>query len=927
MCRRNHRRLLIWILLAALCTHLLPGAAFAVSEKGDDENEPEEIISAEETAAEPEEEIISETEREEAAFQLYFGQLHAHSSLSDTTVSPEEVFSAAREAGLEFLILTDHGDSLTEETWASGGAAAAGQTDESFLALRGYEMSWPEDMCLGHIGVFSTADFTGWQEEPFRTYAAGLENFYSWLAEQPNALGQFHHPNRYYGNFRNFAYHGEAGSAVCLLEVVSEEGPCYDAFTAALDAGWHVAPANNGDPHNPGAPGRTVAAMGTLTEEALYGALRSRRVYATEDNDLSVSYTLGDYPMGSRVERRQLGDAAELEILLEDPTDELPGMAEVITGGGTVLAAASADTNPARLILSLPTDIPYCYLRITQSDGDIAVTAPVRIDQEEDAGISGFVCDTAVPVQGEPVELTVSLYNEESSPLQVQSILLLADGQEVCSLAEPFPVAPGTEEALALSYTHPGLGEAELTAVVNATLDGASRVYTRTLRLSWRRSDMVAGLLADGTHGNGGLSLLGNLRALAAEDNISVTVETRSLTQEALASSGILLVTAPAEPFSEAFLQAAATFVRFGGDLAVCADPDGSAQELNRLLEAVGSSLRLEAERVTGNIALNTDSPLWEGLSEDHRWYPEAALAVDGGTWLAGNDRAVLALEELSGARIIVCGSLFFRDEALAEPEGIWQEPYANRIFWQNLLGITRRELPLSSISDARTAQPGQVLRLRGYVTAGTSDPNTTFPGTLYFQDDTGGIAVMPFTEPGVSIGTPVEIVGIIADRDDERYLQLMSWEILDHLRYSYQPWKLLCSQALEYENYGGSLVQVEGICRGVTYREDGTVSALVIKDSSGAVVTAIVEEGILSGSEGRNLLHQMVKSGREFRVTGLSYAAEEGAVIRIRNCDEVVYISPIPYTGDGARIRFGVLLLSAAALMLLMKAKKHCSF
>lgn len=39
---------------------------------------------------------------------VYFGNLHAHTVYSDGSGAPDEAFDAAREAGLDFMAITEH---------------------------------------------------------------------------------------------------------------------------------------------------------------------------------------------------------------------------------------------------------------------------------------------------------------------------------------------------------------------------------------------------------------------------------------------------------------------------------------------------------------------------------------------------------------------------------------------------------------------------------------------------------------------------------------------------------------------------------------------------------------------------------------------------------------------------------------------------
>ena len=64
-----------------------------------------------------------------------------------------------------------------------------------------------------------------------------------------------------------------------------------------------MAPTNNQDNHKgnwgDSNTARSVVLAEDLSEESIYDAMKNYRVYATEDNDLSILYTLNDNAMGS----------------------------------------------------------------------------------------------------------------------------------------------------------------------------------------------------------------------------------------------------------------------------------------------------------------------------------------------------------------------------------------------------------------------------------------------------------------------------------------------------------------------------------------------------------------------------------------------------------------------------------------------------
>ena len=195
---------------------------------------------------------------------------------------------------------------------------------------------------------------------------------------------------------------------------------------------------------------------------------------------------------------------------------------------------------------------------------------------------------------------------------------------------------------------------------------------------------------------------------------------------------------------------------------------------------------------------------------------------------------------------------------------------------------------------------------MRGFVTAGTSNPYNTFDNSIYLQDDTGGIAVMDFTMEGIQLGTPMEVEGILRSSGGNLALAMTDYEILEEDYYRYVPTTLAHEVAMDYETHGGQLLQVEGHVVSLTTTPDKLgVSRFTIRDASGDLATVVVEENIGSGAYGTNELTTEVKNSRCVRAMGLLHIDEYGkTVLRVRNCDEVAYVPPRsdpsnPKTGD----------------------------
>ena len=925
------------------------------------------------------------TEEFDLDWNLYFGQLHAHTDISDGAGSVEEAFQYASQVdGLDFFAVTDHSDSFDNADmgaidadgadisadWAAGKQAAASVTNGDFVGLFGFEMTWPEDKQLGHISTFNTP---GWQtrdQEAFTNVTAALENYYKALTAVPGSVSQFNHPDTVHGDFERFDHYSpQYDAAVSLLEVAGEDGvvDC-EYYDLALDEGWHVAPTNNQNNHNgqwgDASEARTVVLAKDLTEEALYAAMKDRRVYATQDSDLAIYYELNGTVMGSILPK---SEEAEITVFLSDPTDEAIGNVEVVTDGGAVLVSEYVETPSQVLELPASGGRSYYYLRITQPDGDVAVTAPVWMDGYDDIGIESFTSDTLTPARDEEIGLTVTLFNDEPVDFAVESLSLYADDKLVETVSKPGTVAAMDTLDYTFSYAHPELGVTEFRVEAVGSVNGEDRTYEDTLSLSFHVPEQVKRISVDASHDNSGVDKLKRLKAIAAKVNIAVDI----LDGELPENSDLLLITAPAEAFDEEFVENVRSFAENGGTVILCGQSDmgdlslHTSGELNKLLEAMGATVRLNddtawdeennsgtPDAVSANV-FNPGGDLTKSLKPEQTYTQRAGCTVNPGkgTWLVkgrdtthgidadtdgqetGEDTVLLAGEELPGdGKVYVSGGLFLSDDAMKEPDNIWKPVSGNQGIVEAVLGIE----PLVTIDEMRSGGDGEVFRIRGWATSGTSHPGNIFPNTIYLQDDTGGVALVPFTKKDIEVGTPLEAVGQKTFQDGNVVLKIIDYDKkLDEPLYNYTPETTSNKTAMDYDANGGRLMQVEGKVTDVTYTDDRkVVSRITLKDGDGDFAEILIEDGIVSGADWVNDLASRVKKGRTVRAIGLLHLDSDGTpVLRVRNCDEVVYVPPVPVslgsrrnprTGDLIWIAVGVMVLSGIGLAVLLNKKKR---
>ena len=390
--------------------------------------------------------------------------------------------------------------------------------------------------------------------------------------------------------------------------------------------------------------------------------------------------------------------------------------------------------------------------------------------------------------------------------------------------------------------------------------------------------------------------------------------------------------------------------------------------ELNKLLEAMGATVRLNDDTawdeennsgtpdgVSSNV-FNPDGNLTKSLKPEQTYTQRAGCTVNpgSGTWLVkgrgtthgvdadadeqtiGEEAVLLAFEELSGGgKVYVSGGLFLEDNAMKEPDNVWKPVSGNQGIVEALLKIERADMPLVTIGEMRSGKDGEVFHIRGWATSGTSHPGNIFPNTIYLQDDTGGVALVPFTEDEIQVGKPIEAVGQRIMQDGNVVLKIIDYAVLDEPLYNYTPKTTPNKTAMDYDANGGRLMQVEGKVTDVTYSVGGKgVSRITLKDGNGDLAEILIEDGILSGADGENDLASRVKEGRTVRAIGILHLDGNGTpVLRVRNCDEVVYVPPVPIslgsrknprTGDLIWIAVGVMALSGIALAVLLRKKKR---
>ncbi|MDO4413488.1 MAG: S-layer homology domain-containing protein [Erysipelotrichaceae bacterium] len=467
-------------------------------------------------------------------YQLYFGQLHSHTTYSDGSgtldSALEYIASLPESANVDFVAFTDHSnyfdttsaanpaDAMNDKSlmtdasralWEEykGKVAKFNESQNDVIAIAGYEMTWSGGP--GHINSYNTDGLVSRNNAELnaKTNDAGMKLYYATMnKDDGETMHQFNHPGATFGNFTDFAYWDEqTDDHMFLVEVGNGEGqigaggyyPSYEQYTLALDQGWHVAPTNNQDNHK-GRWGnandaRDVVLTNDFSEQGIYDAIRARRVYATEDKNLQLTYTLNGQQMGTIIEDLDPNQLITINVTMYDPDDsDSIVKAEVIVNSGkvaytwddpAVLAEGSLDA-------ALVPQYSYYYIRVTEADGDIAVTAPVWTGKAAQIGINEVTYAPEQPLVNEEITLTTEFYNNEYADATLKSIVYTVDGAKVLGTDTEAKTING-EETLSVPFTFTYDTAKRITVTVSAVVEyeGTELNLTKDVVLSVRKDD------------------------------------------------------------------------------------------------------------------------------------------------------------------------------------------------------------------------------------------------------------------------------------------------------------------------------------------------------------------------------------------------------------------------------------------------------
>ena len=618
-------------------------------------------------------------------YQPYFGQLHSHTQYSDGSGTLDSALSYIRSlpdsANVQFVAFTDHSNyfdsknapnveaalydtSLVKDSDASHSWKTYKDTIAQFnednagdmVAIGGFEMTWSGGP--GHINTFNTPGIVSRNNSTLnnKTADAGMKAYYALLsqAEGATSISQFNHPGTTFGNFKDFNYWDPViDSRMYMVEVGNGEGqigaggyyPSYEQYIMALDKGWHLAPTNNQDNHK-GKWGnandaRDVILTDSFTEEGIYEAIRALRMYATEDKNLELTYTVNGLMMGSSI--TEVPDKLNIEVTVNDPdASDSIAKVEVVANSGKVAYTwdNAAQLSSGKLSVTLDPSYSYYFIRVTQKDGDLAVTSPVWVGESLKLGISNMICGTATPVTDEELTLTTTFFNSEDSDATIKSLTYSIGGTVIGTDKTGYTLAKSSTLDVPFKYTPTAarVFTVQVTAVVEQ--GGNEYTFTKTVDLDVLDADSLVYIGIDASHYNEYVSgnykdSMGNFGNLAADYSVR-TVQLNTSEELIAACSNpkykALILTAPSRRLAEAQtnpktysqeeLAALTAFNAAGGTVILAGWSDNyenypviqsnsaikhMAETQNDVLQALGSSLRISDDATYDDVRSAAD--------------------------------------------------------------------------------------------------------------------------------------------------------------------------------------------------------------------------------------------------------------------------------------------------------------------------------
>jgi hypothetical protein len=328
------------------------------------------------------------------------GNFHAHTVYSDGETLPTDAYNYAKLSNqMDFLGIAEHNHLTTKNQHILGFQQAAASSSSTFSAL--YGMEYGVISTGGHMLIYGLNELIGWDAGNNDIFSAknDFPSLYAIINAHPGAWSSMAHPQSgdYADIIGSMAYSTEADNSIEACAVrngpstsvnTSYEDPSSSNFESVyknmLDKGYHVGPFIDHDNHNitfgRTTPARTVVLAESNTSANILAGVKARRIYASDDWNEKVDFTLSGMNLGS------IGNVSgnpSISITVSDPDGEVPSKIEIFYGvpgsniNATVLTSSSNSNTLSYTHAIALNSSYYYYVKVSQTDGNLLWTAPI----------------------------------------------------------------------------------------------------------------------------------------------------------------------------------------------------------------------------------------------------------------------------------------------------------------------------------------------------------------------------------------------------------------------------------------------------------------------------------------------------------------------------------------------------------------------
>ncbi len=324
-------------------------------------------------------------------YNVYYGDLHNHSEVSDGTGTPATAYNYAKyTAHLDFFGLSDHSGSISSTEWTDiKNQANTFNQDGVFTAFYGFE--WTSSGAYGHVAVINTDDYCS-TSSPTNTF----EGLVTWLASRPDGIAFFNHPGREDNSGLEFNHFTTAPSNQFVGMELWNKGDGFNIyyyndgyytgdnnksyFDEANNRSWRAGASGAGDNHvgtwGNAYPYRMAILSNNLSRAALLAAMQARRFFSTLDKNLSLSFKINGMEMGSSM----IGGNYTAQIQAADADGEIFNQVILYNKNHDIVNMWSLSTGTVNVSINLITlHDDYYYVKVKQADGDEAISSPIWI--------------------------------------------------------------------------------------------------------------------------------------------------------------------------------------------------------------------------------------------------------------------------------------------------------------------------------------------------------------------------------------------------------------------------------------------------------------------------------------------------------------------------------------------------------------------